>query len=119
MADIRRIYSQQTATIPSGSSLASLPFDMRHLSDGMIHMSGSWDAADIGFKVSSASLVSGAQPLYDNTGSLVEITSPSADASFELPAELYSAHYVWIWSESSGTNVDQGGERSIAVDLKS
>ena len=119
MADVRRIYGSKTLVIPAGSSLSTDYIDMRRVSDGMVGLSASWTAADIGFKVSSGSMVDNAQLLYDENASLVEISSPSLSTTFKLPSELYSAHYVWLFSQSGGTAVDQSVAASLFVQVKS
>lgn len=120
MADIRRIYASKTLTIPSGSSLSTESLDVRRMKNATLEMSAAWTAADVGFKVSSGSSAATAQLLYDDSGSLVEISSPSAGVAFNFPSgALDGVHYVWLFSQSGGTAVDQGAGRSLIVHLKS
>lgn len=107
MSDIRRIFASTTVSIPSGSSLSSTYFDMRRVVDGAIEISASFDDANIGFKVSSASDGTPV-PLYNDNAEIVEIISPSVSSTFTFPSSLYGVGYVWVWTQTaSGTNVDQ------------
>ena len=90
-------------------------FEMKQYSRGIIHVPGTWDAADI-FKV--AYEADGTYiPLYDTAGNLVAFT-PTVDRSYPFPAELAGAKFVKIWSNSGGTDVHQGGDRTFMVDFK-
>jgi len=119
MSDIRRIYGSKTLVIPAGSSLTTDFIDMRRVAGGIVGLSASWTAANIGFMVSSGSVAADAQLLYDSDAAIVEISSPSLSTAFELPANIYGAHYVWLLSQSSGTAVDQVASASLTVQIKS
>jgi len=120
MSDIRRIYATTTVAIPAGSSLSSTPIDMRRVAGGIVEMSASWTTAGLGFKISSGSAVGNAQLFYDKDASIVQIKSPSVSIALEMPASLYAARYVWLYSQdNSGTAVDQVAEASLTVQLKS
>jgi len=116
--DITRERNTVTVTIVNGKALSNA-FDFSYLTMGVLHMPSAWTAASIGFKVSSES--GGTfQPLYDQDGGLVQISSPAAGKAYALPAELAGAMYVKLWSQNgSGTDTNQGAERSIVLDLKS
>lgn len=81
----------------------------------MIHVPANWQAADIGFQVSSE--YDGTfRPLYDEDNALVAVTA-SDSQSYPAPARLAPARFVKIWSQSSGTGVSQPGV-SLTIDLK-
>jgi len=119
MSDIRRIYGSKTLVIPAGSSLSTEPIDMRRVVSGVVGVSASWTAADIGFMVSSGSVSSDAQLLHDSTGSVIQITSPSLGTAFEIPSSVFFSHYAWLFSQSAGTAVDQTASASLVVQIKS
>lgn len=103
-------------TIAASAALSG-EIPMSEYTMGIIHMPDAWTAASIGFQVSPSS--GGTfQPLYDNNGVLVEIPSPTADNSFEIPPEAAAARFIKIWSQTSGSGVNQVAERSLTVDLK-
>ena len=106
-----------TATIASGAALSDV-IDMRRFSFLTVHMPAAWTAASMGFYVSSSE---GGTflPLYADDGNLVEITTPTADKAYTAPATVGGAHFVTLWSETSGSGVNQAAERSLIVELKS
>ena len=73
----------------------------------------------IGFKISS-SAGGTFLPLYDNTATIIEIDGPSVDTAYQLPKDLFGAHYVKLWSQDgAGNNTNQGAERTLILELKS
>lgn len=115
--DMWRKSASVTVTIANGAALSD-EVDFREMAGGVLHMPAVWTTAYIGFQVSPTS--GGTfQPLYDDeTGALVQL-NPSASCSYSLPAKLYGARYVKLWSQNgSGTGANQGGARSIVVDFK-
>jgi len=106
-----------TVTIANGAALSDA-FDMRRFSFLTVHMPAAWTAASMGFYVSS-SQGGTFLPLYDDEGNVVEITSPAVDKAYTAPATVGGAHWVKLWSETSGSGVNQGAERSLIVNLKS
>jgi hypothetical protein len=93
-------------------------FDMSRYSMGVVHMPAAWTAASLGFKV-CAEEGGTYLPLYDETGTLVQISSPAASQSYNLPAELAGCRWVKLWSQNgSGTNTAQAAARTIGLDLK-
>jgi len=109
-----------TAIIAESAALSG-EIDMRQYAGAILHMPAAWTAASIGFQVSATS--GGTfTPLYDEYGSLVQITGtsvPTVDRSYVLPAKLFAGLYVKLWAQNgSGTDVNQAAARSIAVDLK-
>lgn len=118
MPDIERSYRRLTTTIPNGAAVPITPIDFREFAGGTIEMPAAWTAASIGFQVSSQETDT-PQPLYDANGNLVQISGPTADNRYALPADLFGAHYVWLWSQDgAGSGTNQGGDRAIVVALK-
>ena len=115
---MNRIAARQVMTIANGASLSDVLCMDGH-AGGVVIMPGTWTAASIGFKVcdtSGGTFV----PLYDASGGLVQIQSPTASNAYVLPEELYGCRYVKLWSQNgSGTNTNQGGARSLTVMMKS
>jgi hypothetical protein len=107
----------KTVTIANGAALSDA-IDMRRYSFLVVHMPAAWTAASIGFQVSD-SLGGTYDPLYDDDGNLLEITSPAVDKAYTAPAAVAAAHFLKIWSETSGSGVNQGAERSLILEVKS
>ena len=112
----RSSYSQDT-TIASGTALSGI-LSWYEFASGVIHLPAAWTAADIGFQVASE-LTDTFQPLYDDAGNLVEISSPAAGRSVEVPASVLPSRFVKVWSQSAGSGVNQGADRALIVDMKS
>jgi len=113
---IRRDTHVTTITIPSGGNLADQALPMSRFSMLTVHMPAAWTAAAIGFKVSSDE--NGTYlPLYDDAGAIVEITVAVSQAHI-APADVAGALWVKLWSQNSGSNANQGAERSLIVTLK-
>ena len=103
-------------TIPNGTALSNV-VSFHEYAYGILHMPAAWTAASIGFQVCST--IDGTfLPLYDEGGTLVELTV-TVDQAHPLPAEVLAARYVKIWSETGGAGVNQGAARSLIVDMKS
>ena len=113
-----RKHRSVAATIANGGNLSDA-FDARKVTMGTLHMPAAWTSASIGFKVSPTS--DGTfLPLYDEHGTLVQITSPSASQAYSLPTRLAGCGFVKLWSQDgSGSNTAQGAARSFLVELKS
>ena len=112
---IKRFYSSSVVTIPNGSAVSDV-LEVREFAGGVVSMPAAWTAANIGFKHCAAP--NGTfQPLRDATGALVEIVA-SAAGEFVLPDALFACQFVQLWSESAGSNVNQGADRPITVSLK-
>jgi hypothetical protein len=118
MPNLTRESSHVTVTIANGANLSG-EIDMSQFSMLIVHMPSAWTAASIGFKVASES---GGTflPLYDDDGNLLQIDSPGASKAYAAPAGVAGCSFVKLWSQNgSGTNTNQGGDRSIVVELKS
>jgi hypothetical protein len=116
MAILRRS-GIHNATIASGAAVSDY-IDFRSWAGAIIQMPGTWTAASIGFQVSNTS--GGTYyPLYDDAGDLVQIASPAASKAYAIPAEVFGAAFVKIWSQDgSASNTNQAAERSLVVTLK-
>lgn len=108
----------KTATIANGAALSG-EIDLEGARVITVHMPAAWTAADLGIK---ASPTSGGtfNPLYDDEGTLV---SASVDADqvitfdrFALP--LAGVRYIKLWSQNAGADENQGGARSLTVELR-
>ena len=84
---------------------------------GVLHMPGTWTAADSSFLVSEDA--DGPYlPLYDGA-TLVIIDGPIASRAYTLPFSLAGSAFVKLWSNAAGVNEVQGGDRDILIDIKS
>lgn len=117
MSIIFRLSTVESLTIANGAN-TSEEFDFTLYTMLTVHMPAAWTAASIGFQVAHTS--GGTfQPLYDELGNLVQISSPAVDRSYQAPPELAGSRYVRLWSQNgAGVNTNQGGDRSISVSLK-
>ena len=82
---------------------------------GLVHIPA-WTAANLAFKVAS-SLDGTYAPLRNASGALVEISGiqTAAPGWYRLPEELNGASFVKMWSETAGSDVNQGAERAIQI----
>jgi hypothetical protein len=105
-------------TIANGAAFTEA-FDMSTHAGGIVLMPAAWTAANIGFQVSDTETGT-FYPLYDDAGAIVEIASPATDKGFSIPAEVFGAAWVKLWSQDgAGSGTNQAAERSIKVVLKS
>jgi len=107
-------------TIANGAA-ESEAFDISNFvgDAGLVQIPSAWTSAALGFKISGA--LSGTfSPLRDETGSVVQISGiiTNAVAWYKLPDALRGALFVKLWSQTSGSNTNQGGNRSISISLK-
>jgi len=112
-----RMSYTQNAAILAGADLSSV-ISWHDYAYGILHMPAAWTAADIGFQVASE-LDGTYQPLYDDAGALVEISSPAVDQAHVVPLGVLAARFVKLWSQSGGGGVNQVAERALSVDMKS
>lgn len=115
---MRRVSSTSTVTIANAAALSNV-VDFTGAAGGMIDMPAAWTTAQLGFH-HCATRGGTFQPLYDEDGTLVEVALPAdpSDLSYLLPAELFPARFVKLWSEISAADENQGAERSIILSLK-
>lgn len=77
-----------------------------------------WTSASLGFKVCDT--VDGTYaPLRNEAGALIEVTGiqTAAPGWYKLPLELLAAPFFKLWSETSGSNTNQGAERVCKIAL--
>jgi hypothetical protein len=104
------------ATIALNAAISSV-INSADFSGGLIQTPAAWTAGSIAFKVCDTpdgTFI----PLRDKTAALVEITGVVASAAYPLPDELFGALYFKIWSETSGSDTNQGAARSLVVTMK-
>ncbi len=105
-------YKELLIDISEDDDLTSSAIDMRDVAGGMLQMPAAWDAADIEFMVSHVE--SGPYyGVYDHDDAQLKLTTPSVDRWYELPPELYGAHWVKL-----ATSAAQTADRTIIVILK-
>ena len=104
-------------TIPNGTALSNT-IDFREQAYAIVHMPAAWDAANIGFQVSSE-LNGTFLPLYDDGGAIVEIAGPAVDQAHAVPVEVLAARFVKLWSQTAGADTNQTATRSLIIDMKS
>ena len=111
--------SQLTATITISTALSSAVDFSKFIGDaGMIRVPA-WTAASMAFYVAEDQYGTYA-PLRGSTGSIIEITGiqTAAAAWYPLPAELKGAAWVKVWSETSGSDVNQAAARTLILYVK-
>ena len=106
-----------TVTIAAGAALSDA-MDFRYMGGAILHMPAAWTAADIGFYVSPTGVAGSFQPLYDELNALVQIDGATADRSYALPAAIFAAHYVQLWSQNAGVSENQAAARELQLSLK-
>jgi hypothetical protein len=115
MADLRTV----NITIASGAALSeAIRGDDLLGNAGMVYIPA-WTAASLGFKISDTE--NGAYvPLRNEFGSLVEITGIQTAAAgwYKLPTEMMGAAWFKLWSETSGSDTNQGSARACKVAMK-
>lgn len=107
-----------TATILSGASLSD-EIDLGHHRIATILMPAAWTTANLTFQVASAS--GGTfKDLYDDGGVEVNVTAAAARAiGIDLNAgPLAAARFLKIRSGTTGTPVNQGGDRALVLVTK-
>jgi len=118
---VERKTTSVTMTIASGASLSDA-IDMSAYASGEIIMPAAWTAADIGAHTSDAQAGT-YQPKYDRYNELsadVSIDGPAAARNYIIPQDWFSAQWLKLWShDGTGSNTNQGGDRSITLLLKS
>ena len=117
--NITRLATTFSVNIASGGTLTGA-FHMTPFTMGLIRMPAAWTAASVGFYVSNSEAGT-FLPLYDQYGSLVQISSPAVDKAYVFPADLAGAHWVKLWSQNgsgTGTTQTRTGGTTIGVELK-
>ncbi len=113
---IGRMTLDTPATIPNGTALSE-SIDKRGLSGGSVQFPATWTAANMAFKVSNDG--TNFFPLKDATGILEELAGlpTAAGEGRALPDDLYAFNYFKLWSQTAGSDVNQGADRVFAVTL--
>jgi hypothetical protein len=110
--------TSKSLTIANGAATSDA-FEMSNHAGGIVLMPAAWTAASIGFQVSDSPGGS-YYPLYDADGSLVQIAGPAASQAHAVPAEVFGAAWVKLWSQDGSANDEnQTAERTLGVILKS
>lgn len=106
-----------TVTIPLNGSLSE-EIDVSGYAMGTLYMPAAWDAASLGVK--GAPATGGTfLPLYDESGALVQVSSPAASKAYTLPARALAGGYLKLWSQNgAGVDVNQTAARAITLILK-
>lgn len=117
MPKILRHTRGTTVTIESGAALSDAIHLERH-EKLIVALPSAWTTADIGFQVASDE-DEPYRELYAADGTLAEISSPAAGNAYAAPSEVDGAVYVKLWSQSGGSDENQGADRDIDVTMKS
>ena len=115
---LKRVSTAFTVVIANGAALSGA-FEFTGASGGIVDMPAAWTEAALGFH--HCSTRGGTfQPLYKEDGTLVEITlaTDPSDLSYLLPADVFPARFLKLWSETAGSGVNQGAARSLIVSVK-
>jgi len=104
-----------SVVIANGAALSS-SIDMSGSSGLGIFMPAAWTAAEIAFQVSHDGTTY--YPLHDSDDALVEETV-TVDNAYSCSVDLFPFRYVKLWSESAGSDENQGAARTIIVVVKS
>jgi hypothetical protein len=86
---------------------------------GLVGIPAAWTSAALGFKVSDKSGGTFSS-LRDESGSLVQISGIQTSAAgwYKLPEALRGAMFVKLWSQTAGSDVNQGADRALVVMAK-
>ena len=106
-----------TVVILDTAALSS-HFNLSKYSSGHLLMPAAITAAGLGFKISDA--VGGTYvALIDSAGNEVEVAAAMAvDIGYPIPAAVFGLSNVKLWSETAGSDVAQGADRSFVLLLK-
>jgi hypothetical protein len=115
MPEIERRHRKGQATIGAGSALSD-PIDLRPYAAGVISVPTGWTSASIGFY--HCTTIDGTyQPLYKADGTRLEIAA-AASRDYLLPDEILGCAFIKLWSQTSGSDVNQGSARAIHFNLE-
>ncbi len=113
---IERRITSGVVTIANGAALSDV-IDFRQHAGGVLSMPAGWTAAKIAFK-HSPNANGTFQPLYDESGSRVEV-SVAASGDYAIPDKVFGCAFIKLWSETNGGDTNQGADRPISFTLKS
>jgi hypothetical protein len=110
----------KTVTIASGAALSeeldlyAEATDNKGLSIVGVEMPAAWTAAGIGFQIATASGGTFKAAKRASDLSLIEISAGTVgEMYFFNPQDTIGFMYVKVWSQTSGSGVNQGDDRSI------
>lgn len=99
----------------------AIPF--HEYAGGLVTIPSAWTDANLGFQVCDT-LAGTYVKVKDKAGDPVQIESITTNATFayEIPAEVFGAHYLKLWSKSSTaattTDTNQAAARSLVLTMK-
>lgn len=119
MGTSNRTTQIQTQTVLSGAAISG-PVNYGGFAQGVLQTPATLSATTkIAFKA-SYDKGSNFSDLRNASNTLIELTVDLAAAhSYPLPSELAGADFFQIWTEASGSNVNQGADRVFSLSLKS
>jgi hypothetical protein len=112
-----RIRLNESYSLTMGTVGTTEAFPFSAFAGGQVNMPAAWTTANLGF-YTSPTLSGTYLPYYDDTGTLVQVTSVAASKAFSFPAALYPCRFVKLWSQTGGTVVAQAAARTVVVSLK-
>ena len=108
----RRSYYDATLVIPSGSSATSAALDTRLTAALMVYVPAGF-TGDLAFQV-SATEDGTFTALYDESNALISITV-TAGRWYAVPAKVFAAHFLKLFSHTSGTPGNQGADCVLLI----
>jgi hypothetical protein len=109
-------------TIANNAALSEA-FDMSDYCMGTVIVSGTWTAANIGFKICDT--LGGTYVIAnDKTGVPIQISGVQTGEAdgYAIPIEMFANKFVKLWSKNSTaatrTDINQAGARAMKVILK-
>ena len=114
MGQMVRTPVKVTAVILDTAALSG-QFNLSKYSSGHLLMPAAITAAGLGFKFSDA--VGGTYvALVDAAGDEIEVAAAMAvDIGYPIPAAAFGLSNVKLWSETAGSDVAQGADRSFVL----
>lgn len=117
-------YTEVQSTLISDGTAVSRAVNFSRVAGGIVIVPTSWTAANLGFYVCDT--FGGTYViLRDEAGNPVQISGilTSGARAYALPAEVYGALFVKLWSKSSTaateTDTNQSGDITLTLMLKS
>lgn len=109
-------------TVANGAAITeAIPF--HEYAGGLVTIPAAWTDANLGFQVCDTEAGTYVK-MKDKAGDPVQIESITTNATFayEIPPEVFGAHYLKLWSKSSTsattTDTNQGAARSLVLTMK-
>ena len=118
MAKIFRENQVEDVVIANGAAVSGV-LRFVNFAGGMVIMPAAWTSASLGFKVCDTEDGTFAIAMDEDGATYLEIASPAVDTAYNIPAKMFGAHYVQLWSsDGAGADENQGAERTITVMMK-